>query len=127
MAGNLKGQGGIKGLALQHGEKVAVGLVALVVLWLVYKATTLPHLEEKYQAGKLREAISATSTAISNATWPDAGTEQANEVHSYKPLGEKADVAIDSTVYKNENYAGFDSTPIAATTLRGDPTILNAV
>ena len=71
MASNLKGQGGIKGLLLLHGEKIAISLVGVVALLLIYKTTSLPRLEDKFQATKLQDEISQTSAAVRNATWPD--------------------------------------------------------
>ena len=71
MAGNLKGQGGIKRMLLRHGEKAAIALVGLVALWFVYKTTALPRLEDKFQAAKLHEEISQTSSAVRDAQWPE--------------------------------------------------------
>jgi hypothetical protein len=72
MAGKIK-TGGIKGIFLLHGEKIAIGVVGLLALWLVYKATSLPHLEDKYQANKLREEINQTSAKVRDAQWPEPG------------------------------------------------------
>ncbi len=126
MAGNLKGQGGIKRLLLQHGEKAAIALVGLVALWLVYKATDLPRLEDKYKPAKLHEEISQTSSAVANAQWPDADSELAGEVKEAAPIGAKTDAPVDPKSYL-EAIRGLDKPIIAPTVLRTDPTLLNAV
>jgi hypothetical protein len=126
MSGNLKGQGGIKRLLLQHGEKAAIALVGLVALWLIYKTTALPRLEDKYKAGKLHDEISQTSAAVRDAQWPEAGSELAAEVHSAAPVDVKADAPIDPKLYVG-SPGGFDRAVVAPAVRRTDPTLLNAV
>ena len=50
MKANLKGLGGIKGLFLMHGEKIAIAVVGLLVLWFIYSSMSLPRLEDNKQA-----------------------------------------------------------------------------
>jgi len=121
----LKGAGGIKGLFLLHGEKIAIAIVGLIALFLIYKTTSLPHLDDKYQASKLRDVISQTSSAVQQATWPDPTSEQAAEVRVHKPVTAKADANVPPDGYKPVNQ--FDITVVAPTVLRPDPVMLNAV
>jgi hypothetical protein len=124
MAGKLKGAGGIKGFFLLHGEKLAIGIVGFLALFLIYKTTSLPHLEDKYQANKLRDEISQTSSAVQQATWPEPTSEQASEVRVFKPLTQKADAAVPADPYKPGHT--FDRPIVAPTILRPDPLIINA-
>ncbi len=101
MAGNMKGHGGFVGLLLQHGEKAAITIVGLIALYLVYKTTSLPRLEEKYKAPKLHSEITETSNAVQSAQWPDATSEQIKEVRIATPINEKADVAVNSEAYES--------------------------
>jgi hypothetical protein len=132
MAGKLKGQGKLKGFFLLHGEKLGIAVVALAALWLVYKTTSLPRLEEKFQAAKLQSKISETNNIVQNATWPDPGSEKAANVRPYTPIGEKADQTISSDVYVNKGADGkstwsLDSAPVERKALRPDPVLINAV
>ncbi len=126
MAGNMKGQGGVKGLLLQHGEKAVIALVGLVALWLIYKTMSLPRLEDKYRAAKLHSEITETSSAVQNAQWPEPGSDQSSEVRIAPPVEEKADVPISSKAYALDTK-GFNPRVIAPTVLRTDPQLLNAV
>ena len=125
MAGKLKGQSGIKGFMLLHGEKIAISLVGLVALWLIYKTTSLPHLEDKYQATKLRDEINQTSSAVRDSQWPDPTSELAAEVRPAVPVNQKADVPVNPEAYKT--VGTLDTPIVAATVLRPDPVLLNAV
>ena len=113
MAGKLKGAGGIKGFFLLHGEKLAIGIVGLLALFLIYKTTSLPHLEDKYQATKLRDEISQTSSAVQQAAWPEPTSEQASEVRVFKPLTQKADAPVPPDPYIPAGK--FDRTVVAPT------------
>lgn len=124
MAGNLKGLGGLKGLLLRHGEKAAIAVVAFVALWVVYKTTSLPRLDDKLKADQLHQAISQAKSAVEKQEWPDATSDQASEVQHYKPIGEKADSAIDAKQYIWESLP--DPAVVASTVLRSDPKLLNA-
>ena len=72
----------------------------MIALFLIYKTTSLPHLEDKFQATKLQDEISQTSSAVRNATWPDEGSELAAEVKIAKKVSEKADPPIPHDPYK---------------------------
>jgi hypothetical protein len=124
MAGNTKG--GVVGLLLQHGEKAAIAIVGFIALWLVYKTTSLPRLEDKYKADKLHREITETSSAVQSAAWPDPTSEQAHEVRIATPINEKADVPVSPEAYK-VSTAALDPQVVTPTVLRTDPTLLNAV
>jgi len=55
MATNLKGKGRFVSLLLLHGEKIAIGVVGLVALWIVYKSFKVDKLDAKFQANMLDE------------------------------------------------------------------------
>lgn len=127
MAGNLKGLGGIKGLALRHGEKVVILVVGVLAAWLAMKSFSMPRLEDKFQASKLHEAITQTNTAVQSATWPSPTDEAAKEVYSAQAIDAKADALVDVKLYQPEVPHGIDAPIVAATTPRDDPKLLNAV
>jgi len=123
----MKGQGGIKGLFLQHGEKIVIALVGLAAVFLVYKATSLPRLKDEFQASKLQEQISQTSSAVRNATWPDPKNdpELFAEVKEAQPVDVKQTVAVNSQSFALST-GGFNSRVVASSILRTDPPLLNA-
>ena len=99
MASKLKGQGGIKGFLLLHGEKIAMTLVGLAALCLIYKTTSLPRLDDKFQAAKLQEEIRQTTAAVQDTKWPEPNSELAAEVRPAKPIDAKADNSVKSDFY----------------------------
>jgi hypothetical protein len=127
MASNLKGQGGIKRLLLQHGEKIVIALVGVVAIFLIYKTASLPRLKEELQASKLQEQISQTSSAVRNAKWPDPQTdpELAKEVFLATGVGVKADNGVDAKAFEISK-SGFDPVPVSPSVLRTDPVLINA-
>ena len=125
MASKLKGQGGAKGFLLLHGEKIAISLVGLVALWLIYKTTSLPRLEDKYQAAKLQDEIRQTTAAVRDTQWPEPNSEQASEVRPAKPIDAKAENLVSTDAYKISPQ-GFDPIDLEPTLLRPDPKLLNA-
>jgi hypothetical protein len=108
---------------LQHGEKIGISLVGLIVLFLVYKSTSLPHLDDKFQATKLQDEISQTSAAVRNAEWPAPDSELASEVKIAKAVNEKVDAPIPPDPYKT---TGLDPTIVEPSVLRTDPVLINA-
>jgi len=124
MKANLKGLGGIKGLALRHGEKILISVVGLLALWFVYSSLKLPRLEEQYQADKLQSQITETNRAIQESSWPDADNEAAPEVRPYKPIEQKLNAPVKAKDYP---FDGLNPPLMAGTLLRGDPIVLNAV
>jgi hypothetical protein len=67
MATNLKGKGRFVSILLLHGEKIAIGVVAIVALWFIYKAIYLPRLGSDFQADKLQSEITRTNSEIKNS------------------------------------------------------------
>lgn len=124
MKANLKGRGGIKGLLLLHGEKVAITVVGLLALGFVYKSLKVPRLESRYQASNLQQEINQTNLAVQESKWPDANSELAEEVRRFRPVGKNANIPVTAEDYP---FAGLDPPVIAPTLVRGDPAILNAV
>ncbi len=131
MATNLKGQGGIKGLLLVHGEKVAIALVAALSLWIVYKSTKLDRLDDKHQAAELTKEVNQTSAQITASAWDTAVKEYPDKVKPFLPIPANKDFAVDSTKYANQDPNGkpvFATDPpvVAPMLRRTDPTLLNA-
>jgi hypothetical protein len=125
MKANLKGQRGIKGLMLLHGEKLGIALVGLLALWLVYSSLSIPRLESNYQATNLQQEISQTKSLVDQTEWPSPDSEQATNVHYAKEIAKSADPIVKADPYLVTG-AGF--TPvIPPTQRRADPELLNAV
>jgi hypothetical protein len=124
MSANLKGLGGIKGLALRHGEKIVIAIFGALAAWFVWSSLSLPRLEENLQATKIQGMISQTNTAITESGWPTADSEAIADVREYKPIAKHANVAVDPKKYE---FKGFDPPVMAATMRRGDPAVLTAV
>jgi hypothetical protein len=124
MSANLKGQGGIKGLALRHGEKLIIGVVGLLALWFVYSSLSLPKLEDQYQVDRLKNQISQTNTAITNSTWPEGDDAPGVEdVRKRKPITKQGNVAIDPELFKIDS---INPSVMPPSLLRTDPIVLNA-
>jgi hypothetical protein len=124
MANNLKGVSGIKGLLLLHGEKIAIVLLGAAALWLIYKASTLPSLEAQYQADKLQDSIRQTNAAVTDATWPEKGSEQEKDVRAFEPIARGANPIVPHDPY---NTTVLLDTPVIPPTIRRtDPLLLNA-
>lgn len=125
MKANLKGLGGIKGLALHHGEKIVIAVVGLLALWFVYSSLKLPSLDDNFQVDRLRSEINATNTAIQNSTWPGDSPDApgAGDVRPYKPLARAANVKVDPGNYPIQP---LDPRVMSPSLLRTDPEILNA-
>lgn len=125
MATNLKGQGGIKGFLLLHGEKIAMGVVAAVALWFVYKSLKVPRLDDQYQAPRLQSEISQTSAQIKDFTWTEAVDKYPDKVKKAEPIAAKSDLIVKSDNY-NTSSAMFDGSVVAPMIVRADPDLLNA-
>jgi hypothetical protein len=126
MKAKLKGQGGIKGLVLLHGEKLLIGLVGVGALYLAYSALGVERLPDQYEAEKLRAAVQRTSASIvgENNNWNKIIEQHPEEVRIDVPLKNEA-MTIDPGAYEFWT-AGIDPDVIAKRTPRGDPTLLAA-
>jgi hypothetical protein len=127
MKTKLKGLGGVKGLLLLHGEKVAMALVGLAALWFVYSSLGLPTLDDNRQAADLQSAITQTKSAIDQSQWPASDDAPGVDVvRPVRPIATNGKLTVDA-----ENYAfsgkGFNPPVVAPTVLRIDPVLLNAV
>ncbi len=133
MATNLKGQGGIKGILLLHGEKIAIGIVGVIALMFVYRALfKIPRLEDKFQADKLQEEIRNTSNEIHSFTWDRAVTDHPDKVKKRQEIAVAGDFTVDSKSYVNRDangkpVFGIDNSIVAPLILRTDPVMLNAI
>ncbi|HVT29945.1 MAG TPA: hypothetical protein VHE81_18150 [Lacipirellulaceae bacterium] len=131
MANNLKGQNGVVGLLLLHGEKIGIAIVGLIAVWFVYSSLNLPHLDESHQAAELQKKISQTNTEIQSFTWDKATTEFPEKVKKAIPIEAKGDLTVNPADYVNTDTKGkptfgLDNLVIAPMTRRADPKLLNA-
>jgi hypothetical protein len=125
MKANLKGSGGIKGLALRHGEKLVIAVVGLLALWFMYSALKLPSLEDRLQADVLKGQISQTRAAMEGSTWPEADDAEGRpDVREFKPIAKTAITKIDDGHYK---IRPIQPSIVSTSRLRGDPVVLNAL
>jgi hypothetical protein len=122
MKANLKGRGGIKGMFLLHGEKIAIVLVGLAALWFVYSSLQLPKLEDNRQATDLQNEITQTNNVVKESQWPEPSSEQATEVRIFEPVI-KRDISVPEDKYKVPR--GWNPPVVAPSVLRVDPPLLN--
>ena len=64
--------GSIKNWLLAHGEKVAMGVVALVFLLFVYSAATQETLDANYEPQKMEQQASAVVQHVQTSKWDSA-------------------------------------------------------
>jgi hypothetical protein len=127
MKANLKGLGGLKGLLLLHGEKLAMGLVALVALYFIYSSLNLPTLDDTRQADDLQREITQTRSAVEQAQWPANPNDPGfGVVKEFQPVAQNDDFTVDSKAYEISGI-GFNRPVVAPTVLRIDPVLLNPV
>src|SRR6476620_622304 len=106
MATNLKGKGRFASLLLLHGEKIAIGLVAVVALWIVYSALKLPRLDNKFQADKLQNEITQTTREIKDYTRDNAATEHPDKIKKAQAISYKGDMTVTVKDYVPGDAAG---------------------
>ncbi len=70
----------IKGWFLAHGEKLAFGIVGLLVLMLIYSTLQRESLDAKYEPLRMQELASQVSEHVKNSNW-DANREQVKVVN----------------------------------------------
>src|SRR5262245_12822841 len=127
MKANLKGLSGIKGLMLLHGEKLAMGLVALVALYFIYSSLQLPSLDDTRQSDDLQREITQTRSAVEQSQWPaNPGDPGSEVVKQFQPVSQSDDFSIDHKDYALSRNV-FNPPVVAPTVLRIDPVLLNAV
>lgn len=127
MKANLKGLGGIKGLFLLHGEKIAIAVVGLLVLWFIYSSISLPRLDDTRQADKLRNEIQLTNNAVTEAKWPDKTDPNATEVRWAGNVAKVGgDISVPPEAYVTSK-GGFNPPVVTPTVPRTDPVLLNAI
>jgi hypothetical protein len=126
MATNLKGKGRFVSILLLHGEKIAIGVVAVVALWFIYKAMYVPRLSSDFQADKLQSEITRTNSEIKDFTWDKAVADHPDKVKKAQKIEDKADMSVKFDNYVPPNLA-FDSPIVAPLILRADPVMLNAI
>src|SRR6476660_7756775 len=118
MAANLKGQGGIKGLFLLHGEKLAIAAVGIIAILFVYKAYKLPRLDEKYQAPKLQVQITEARALITAFSWQKAIADFPDKVKKSEPIAAKDNMNVNPDEYVSDSK--FDVSVVASMIPRTD-------
>jgi hypothetical protein len=121
MKANLKGLGGIKGMALAHGEKLGMAIVGLLALFLVVKSLQQQSLDANHQPDKLEEQIRLAKSTVDEASFEKAPTEN---IRRYQPIAKATDSTIPEKAY---NVAiNWDPPVVPPVVLRTDPVLLNA-
>src|SRR3954453_17925414 len=123
MATSLKGQSGVKGFLLLHGEKIGIGLIGLVSLWFIYKSTKLEHLDDKHQAAELSKEITKTNTEISQYTWDMAAEKNPGQIKKVVPIAANGDFNVDPKKY---GTLELDTAVVKPVILRNEPGLLEA-
>ncbi|HEY3391613.1 MAG TPA: hypothetical protein VGK58_02820, partial [Lacipirellulaceae bacterium] len=128
MKANLKGLGGIKGLLLLHGEKVAMATVGLLALWFIYSSLRLPRLEEERQATKLTSEASQTTEAVNDSKWPeDPSDPRRREVRFVRNVEKTGgDFSVPPDAYRTSRD-GFNPRKVTPAVFRTDPVLRNAI
>jgi hypothetical protein len=132
MATNLKGKSPFVSMLLLHGEKIAIGIVAVVALWFIYRSFNLPRLGSDFQADRLQNEISQTNTAINGFTWDRAVSEDSDKVKKAKTITAKGEMSVPIDAYvpsdaKGNPILAIDVPIVAPLILRRDPVMLSAL
>ncbi|HEY2415502.1 MAG TPA: hypothetical protein VGI40_24885 [Pirellulaceae bacterium] len=121
MKASLNGLGGIKGIALAHGEKLGMAIVACLALFLIYKALQLPSLDSSHQPNELDGLVSKAKAAVEAA---DFASAPADQVRYYKASAKVAETTIPEKAYSVA--IDWDPAVVPPVVLRKDPVLLNA-
>jgi hypothetical protein len=132
MATNLKGKGRFASILLLHGEKIAIGIVGVVALWFIYRSFKVDKLPDNFQADKLANEITQTSTEIQSYTWDKALADDPTKVKKAQSIKVSGKFNLDPKDYENRDASGkpvfgVDAPIVAPIILRTDPLILNVV
>jgi len=132
MATNLKGKGRFVSLLLLHGEKIAIAVVGLAVVWFIYGSLKVDKLGDDFQADKLQSEVTRTSTEIKSFNWEKAVTDHPDKVKKVQPITAKGDLSINVKDYvpadpKGQPNFSIQSSIVAPLILREDPVLLNVV
>ena len=123
MSIQLKNASKPKAFFLLHGEKIGVGLIALLAGWLVYASTGQES--EDRQPSELSSLVQQTTNRMNGFTW-----EEALEADPPPPLAEDFQAAADETILADQ-YAvsrqGWNPSPVPPIVLRRDPVLLPPV
>src|SRR3954471_3042062 len=132
MATNLKGKGRFASILLLHGEKIAIGVVAVVTLWFIYRSFNLPRLGSDFQADRLQNEINQTTAAIKDFIWDGAATDHPDKVKKAQTIAAKGDMSVPIEAYvpsdaKGNPILAIDVPIVAPLILRRDPVMLSAL
>ncbi len=110
--------GSIKNWLLAHGEKVALGVVALVFLMFVYSALQRETLEATYEPEKMTQLASQVGDHVRNSKWDQ--TREAIKVVNYAERAKPKVIPVGA--YKLP--IAFDKPVTDPKAKRGEPEIL---
>jgi hypothetical protein len=126
MKTKLKGQSGVKGLLLVHGEKILMVAVAIAAGYLVYSALGVDRLPDQYRAEELKSKVQQSSQTVANMSWEEALSQHRDKIKIDEPLKTDA-VAIGPPLYGDIFKHGPDRSVLAQGARRTDPTLLAAL
>jgi hypothetical protein len=121
MKASLKGLGGIKGMALAHGEKLGMAIVIAIALLLVYKALQQQSLDANHQPDRLEALINKAKATVDEADFAKAPLEN---VRPYKEIAKEIETSIPEKAYSVP--INWNPPVVPPTVLRTDPVLLAA-
>jgi hypothetical protein len=127
MKAKLGGLGGIKQFFIMHGEKLGVGLIALVALWFIYGALGRESLPADKAASKLNERITLARQNMDGFTWSKYKESAPEQVRTVVPLSQTGSREITAEKYLGPNpKIPWDAPVVPPIVLRTDPVLLEA-
>lgn len=129
MKAGSKGLGAIKNLALRHGEKVVMLLIAGVAGYLLYSTLGHETLPDEMSADQLKTLSTRVESSVRDFKWTDAVSlpeEGERPIRLWVPLPERDSISIPEQPYQI-SQGGFDPAIVPPTELRKDPKLLPVV
>ena len=124
MKGSGKGLGAIKGLLLEHGEKIGMGLVVLIAGYFIYSAIGLESLPADKAPTQLESLARQVDSKVGQATWELAQQQSTDVVKLYTPLATGGGEGEISRSAYALTGGGLDRAVVPQATLRTDPRLL---
>jgi hypothetical protein len=127
MKAKLKGQSGIKGLLLMHGEKLGMAAVLVVALVVIYSALGVEGLSSDKQHTNLLTQVDRTKTTVEEFTWERAKDAQPDSIREALPTVENPPaMLVDAGDYRDSERGGLNSAVLRRMSPRRDPALLAA-
>lgn len=93
------GEGGIKGLLLQHVEKVVLGVAVLLVVYFVYSSATKEGLKDERRPDGLKQEGEKAVAHISRDTWEELRPDREKKVEDFPAKTDEARAKINESDY----------------------------